>query len=227
VTENKTLKRRVRERMSKTGERYTSARRQVLAKSDALTPAPTVAPPASPPDEPLHGPTSRTWSDWVRVLDEWGARDRPHTEIARWLGDEMGVPPWWTQDITVRYEKHIGRRVLGQRGSTFSATATKTIAVAPDVARAAWVDEPARLAWLPDVRLAQRPNRVKIAARFDVNDADGRVIVSFEPKASGAKTLVAIEHEKLPDEAAAKRWTTFWRERLVALKAALEAGGAD
>jgi hypothetical protein len=231
VTENKTLKRRVRERMSKTGERYTAARRQVLgkAKSDAATsetPAAAAAVEQHPPGQPeeaLHGPTNRTWSEWVRVLDDWGARDRPHTEIARWLADEMGVPPWWTQDITVRYEKHIGRRVLGQRGSTFSATATKTIAVHPDAARAAWVDEPARHAWLPDVRLSQRPNRVKVAARFDVNDADGRLIVSFEPKAGGAKTLVAVEHEKLPDAAAAKRWTTFWRQRLIALKEVLEA----
>ncbi len=210
MTANKTLKRRVRERMSKTGERYTAARHQVVAKPIEVA-----------PDEPLHGPTNRTWSEWVAVLDGWGARDRAHAEIARWLGDEMGVPPWWTQDITVRYEKHIGRRVLGQRGSTFSATGTKTIAVAADVARAAWLDEAARAVWLPDVRLTLRPNRVEAVKRFDVNERDGRIIVSFNAKGE-ARTLVGIEHEKLADTATAERWTKFWRERLVVLKEHLE-----
>jgi len=217
VTENKSLKRRVRERMSKTGERYTSARRQLLAKSD-----PPVLPVTS--HEPPHGPTSNTLTEWFAVLDEWGARDRRHAEIARWLGAEKGVPPWWTQDITVRYERHIGRRVVGQRvDSTFSATGTKTIAVAPDVARAAWTDENVRRRWLPDVRLIQRPNRARAAARFDVNDGEGRLIVSFDPRGD-ERTMVAIEHEKLTDQAQTKRWSALWRERLKALKEMLEHG---
>jgi hypothetical protein len=145
----------------------------------------------------------------------------PHPDIVKWLAAEHDVPPWWTQDITVRYEKRIGRRVLGQRGSTFSATGTKTIAVAADVARAAWLDEAMRARWLPDVQLKLRPNKVDIAKRFDVNDGDGRVIVSFDPK-TDARTMVAIEHEKLPDAAAAKHWTTFWRARLTVLKELLE-----
>jgi hypothetical protein len=202
--------------MAKTGERYTAARRQVLDK--AAEPKP-----AAPP-EPLHGPTNRTWSEWVAVLDEWGARDKPHPDIARWLGESQGVPPWWTQDITVRYERHIGRRELGQRGATFSATGTKTINVPPAVARRAWEDARQRARWLPDVDLRQRPNRAKVAARFDVNDGEGRMVVSFDPRGE-SKVSVAIEHEKLPDAAAAARWTRLWRERLVALKELLEAAG--
>lgn len=217
MTENKSLKRRVRERMSKTGERYTAARRHIVAK-----PASDTAPPHPAPIEPLHGPTNRALPEWFALLDDWGARDRSHTDIARWLGEQHEVPPWWTQDITVRYERHIGRRVLGQRGSTFSATGTKTIGVAPDVARAAWTDERVRARWLPDVRLSQRPNRVRVAARFDVNDGEGRVVVSFDPKAE-SRTLVAIEHEKLPDQESAQRWSAFWRERLRVLKELLEA----
>lgn len=226
MTENNTLKRRVRARMAKTGERYTAARRQVLDKAPAgaspteVPPAATGAPATIPAtDEPLHGPTDRTWSQWVAILDEWGARDKPHPDIARWLGEKQGVPPWWTQDITVRYEKHIGRRVLGQRGSTFSATASKTINVADHTARAAWLDVGKRARWLPDVELKRRPNRVAIASRFDA--PEGRVIVSFDPRGP-AKVSVAIEHEKLPDAKAAARWTAFWRERLRHLKEMLE-----
>ena len=217
MTENKTFKRRVRERMSKTGERYTAARRQVVAKAQGAEPP---AAQATAP-EPLHGPTNRTWPEWVRLLDASGAREKPHPEIVKWLAAEHAVPAWWRQDITVRYEKHIGRRVLGQRGSTFSATGTKTMAVAAAVARAAWTDDAQRERWLPDVRLTQRPNRAKIAVRFDVNESDGCLMVSFDPRGD-FKTSVAIEHEKLPDARSAEGWTTFWRERLGVLKELLE-----
>ena len=39
MTTHKTLKRRVRARMDKTGERYTAARRNVTAAADAPSPA--------------------------------------------------------------------------------------------------------------------------------------------------------------------------------------------
>ena len=218
MTENKTFKRRVRERMSKTGERYTAARRLVVAKGLGAEPPDAQSASSS---EPPHGPTSKTWSEWVRLLDESGAPDKPHPEIVKWLTAEHDVPAWWRQDITVRYEKHIGRRVLGQRGSAFSATGTKTMAVPAAVARAAWTDDAQRARWLPDVRLTQRPNRARIAARFDVNESEGRVMVSFDPRGE-SKTSVAIEHEKLPTPEVAKHWTTFWRARLNDLKELLE-----
>lgn len=222
MTQNKSLKRRVRERMSKTGERYTAARQHVVDVDRAPVgePVPTNRPGApTAAGEPLHGPTDRTWPEWVAVLDEWGARDRSHTEIARWLNRDLGVDGWWSQDIAVRYEKHIGRRVLGQRGETFSATATKTIGVAVDAAREAWTDEALRARWLAGVELRQRPNRAKATLRFDADE--GRVVANFDARGE-SKVSVAVEHERLPDAAAAARWSGFWRERLTALKALLE-----
>lgn len=216
MTENKSLKRRVRERMSKTGERYTAARRQVLAR-------PALAPTAqsSPAPEALHGPTGRSLSAWFELLDRWGAAERAHPDIARWLNQEQGVDSWWSQDLTVRYEKHIGRRVLGQRGSTFSGTASRTIAVPASAAFAAWLDETERARWLPDIQLRVRTAKPHRTARFDVVDDEGRVVLTFDAKGD-SRTTLSIEHEKLPDAASARRWTTFWRERLTALKELLE-----
>jgi hypothetical protein len=42
------------------------------------------------------------------------------------------------------------------------------------------------------------------------------VIVGFTPKGE-AKSQVAIQHEKLPDEATATRMKAYWAERLEAL----------
>ena len=96
MTENKSLKRRVRQRMSKTGERYTAARRQVLARAEpanAVAPSSAKRPPADggPSDELYLERTGRPWEQWVEMLDAWGAQDRPHPDIVRWLMSEHSV----------------------------------------------------------------------------------------------------------------------------------------
>jgi hypothetical protein len=205
--------------MAKTGERYTAARRQVLAKAAEPTPNVDLTPPSH---QPLHGPTDRPLEAWFALLEGRGARDWKHRDIAVFLSVE-GVPPWWTQDITVRYEKHIGRRVLGQRGKTFSATATKTISASVDAAFDAWLSDEQRRQWLPSTKLQLRTSKKGKypSARFDVGSDDGRLMVSFDAKGE-SRTVVAIEHSKLPDDASRKQWATFWRERLTALKEQLE-----
>ena len=92
---------------------------------------------------------------------------------------------------------------------------------------AAWLDEGARARWLSDdvvlhLRSARTAPSVRYkTARFDVNDGEGRIIVSFDPKGD-SKTAIAIEHEKLPDAETAAQWKIIWRTQLGALKALLE-----
>jgi hypothetical protein len=47
------------------------------------------------------------------------------------------------------------------------------------------------------------------------------VVVGFAPKGT-SRSLVAVQHERLPDARAADRARTFWRERMTALKTMLE-----
>ncbi len=226
VTERKTLKRRIRARMSKTGERYTAARRQVLAKSPG-TPtesprAPKSQPPGRRPDELVRARTGRGWDEWFEILTGWGAADRPHREIARWLNAEQGVDGWWSQEVTVGYEQAIGRRVPLQRGAgSFAATATRTIRVPVERLHEAVVDEAVRERWLPGASLRPRPTRAGKAARFDWEDGASRLVFWFEA-AGEARSRVALEHERLPDAAAAREMKAFWRERLTELKRLLE-----
>jgi hypothetical protein len=49
--------------------------------------------------------TGHGWDHWFGLLDEWGGAAHPHKEIARWLMDEQGVAGWWSQSITVGYER--------------------------------------------------------------------------------------------------------------------------
>ena len=236
MTDQKSLKRRVRARMTKTGERYTAARRNLLAKppaddADASATAPTTEPDAAPAgnfrgnrpmsDDLVPARTGRPWEEWYEILQSWGAIDRSHAEIARWLAEEHGVSGWWAQELTVRYEVASGRRKPGQRPDGFSITSTKTVAVPVERLFDALVDEGVRAKWLPvdGIRLrTATPNR---SARFDWPTGEQRLVMGFEAKGE-AKSTVALEHSRIPDEAAAEREKALWRQRLAELKRLLE-----
>jgi hypothetical protein len=237
----KTLKRRVRTRMTKTGESYTAARRQVLRKSEAV-PAPVKSLETAPPtgtapgdaapagnepsvsDAAIRRATGRSHDEWFAILDGWGATGRRHTEIARWLRDTQGVDGWWSQSITVDYERARGMRERHQMSDGFTVGATRTIAVDADRLLAAFTRVPTRKRWLPGVALRQRPTRAALTARFDWPDPPSRVVVGIVPKGPG-KSVVAVQHEQLPDAAIAETFKGAWRVHLGSLKAFLEGPG--
>jgi hypothetical protein len=244
VTDQKSLKRRVRARMTKTGERYTAARRNLLKEpppdvtaAAAAEPATEAASqPAAPPeaapagnfrgnrpmsDEILPARTGRAWDEWYGILQAAGATDWPHPEIARWLVTEHSVNGWWAQELTVRFEHAIGRRQPGQRSDGFSATATKTVAVPVERLFDAFVDDATRARWLPADGIRLRTATPYRSARFDWVGGTQRLAIGFESKGE-AKSTVSIEHMKLPDGAAVEREKPLWRERLAELKRLLE-----
>ncbi|MEW2147575.1 DUF4287 domain-containing protein, partial [Micromonospora vinacea] len=154
MTTQRSFKARVRTRMAKTGESYTTARRHLLnraaerasASTAAAPPGqaePTAAPPgqAEPPaapsvsaaaaqteriaDDLIRARTGRGWAEWFALLDAASATGWTHTRIARHLSTEHEVAGWWAQTITVGYEQARGLRAPGQRrGGGFEASAS-------------------------------------------------------------------------------------------------------
>ena len=173
-------------------------------------------------EEAIRDRTGRGWDDWFSVLDEWGAVDRPHPEIASWLMAEQGVSGWDAQSITVSYERARGLRAVGEKADGFAITAAKTIAVPAERVFDAWVDPEIRRQWLPDAELGERTSARPKGARFDFGDGSTRVVMSVESKGDSKSTL-SLSHEKLPDAGEADRMKAYWRERVVALKELLEA----
>ncbi len=55
-------------------------------------------------DEAIRQGSGKTWAEWVEILDTWGAADKQHKEIARYVSD-LGVDGWWAQGVTVGYER--------------------------------------------------------------------------------------------------------------------------
>ena len=204
----KTFKHRVRTRMAKTGESYTAARRHLLSKT-ASAPSAEVLETAqlveAVPDDArgvsessMIRATGHDHAKWFRSLDAWDATAHTHTEIARWLGEVHGVPPWWTQSITVAYERARGMRTRHQMADGFSVSVTRTIAVAPAAVLEAFTDPTHRASWLGEAVVTPRPTRARLTARFDWADPVSRVVVTVAAKDDG-RSLLAVAHERLPD----------------------------
>jgi hypothetical protein len=225
MTKQRTFKRRVRERMAKTGESYTAARRMLIAEGERPDGvAATFEPPVA--DERVLEATGRGWQGWLELLDRWGAAGRSHTEIARWLREERGVDGWYAQSITVGYERARGLRAPGQRPDGFAVGASRTVAVPVERLFEAFTDEALRERWLPGADLRVRTATAPRTARYDWEDGSTRVIVGFDA-AGDAKSRVALSHERLPDADTAEEMKSWWRERLTELKAGLENGELD
>jgi hypothetical protein len=218
MTRQKSFKRLVRSRMEKTGESYAAARAALLTAEE---PKATEGPALTMSDEAIRRRTGRGWEEWFDLLDEWGAADRPHREIARWVAQEHGVDGWGAQAVTVSYERARGLRAVGEHADGFAITASKTVAVRVDRLYEAFVDESLRERWLPGVELHERTSVKPRSARFDWGGGETRVIVSFTEKGE-EKSAVALQHERLADAAEAERMKAYWRGRVAALKEVLE-----
>jgi uncharacterized protein DUF4287 len=218
MTRQKSFKRLVRARMEKTGESYAAARASLLASED---PKATEGPALSMSDEAIHRKTGRGWEAWFDLLDEWGAAERSHQDVVRWLGEEHGTTGWGAQAVTVNYERARKLRAVGEHSDGFAITASKTVAVPVGRLYEAFVDESLRKRWLPKGKLRQRTASKPKSARFDWGDGESRVNVGFTAKGA-TKSAVALQHERLADAKEAERMKTLWRGRIAALKEMLE-----
>jgi uncharacterized protein YndB with AHSA1/START domain len=212
MPKQKDLKRLVRARMQKTGEAYTAARLHVVKPTE---PEPDYAQIAGLSDDSVSNATGRTWVEWVRLLDAERAAEKPHGEITACVASH-GTPSWWTQMVTVGYERIRGLRAIGQRrDGGYTATKSRTFPVPVETLFEAFAKARTRAKWLPvkvTVRSSTAPKSMRMAW------ADGTVVlVGFLGKGE-AKSAVAIEHQKLADKATADAMKATWSEYLDRLR---------
>jgi uncharacterized protein YndB with AHSA1/START domain len=212
----KDLKRLVRTRMKKTGEAYTAARVHVLR--DRTPPVIDYAERAGMADARVREKTGRSWAEWVGVLDAAHASDKPHAEIAKYVSS-LGTPDWWTQMVTVGYERIRGLREKSQRrGGGYEAGKSRTFAVPIATLYKAFLSPRIRRRWLP-VKLTVRtaiPNK-SLRVTWD----DGSIVVlAFTARRRERSTVTAV-HQKLADRAAVARIKSEWAAAFDRLAAVL------
>lgn len=250
MTRARALKQTIRARAAKTGERYTTARRHVLASLTIAKPARSEPPIATPPpaatktrtkgmsDEAFRKRTGHGLDHWFAILDKFGGIEKGHTASARYLNEEHGVDGWYAQGITVQYERARGVRAANQRTNGAYEVSVSKVLTATTGAVVKWLsDARLRRRWTGDIdtKLADA-----LAASLDGAGAKGIVVradglgrhrykwgkttvqLYLTPKPGGKVTFVAT-HMKLADAEAVETSRAQWRAVGNALAKALSA----
>jgi len=216
---DKDLKRLVRTRMQKTGEAYTAARAQILSKPRRKTspaPTPDYAELAGTSDGTIKQKTGCTWERWVKALDHHGAEKMSHRDIARLVNTTYKIDGWWSQTVTVGYERIKGLRAKGQRrDGSYEVNKSRTFGVPVATLYDAWAEPRLRGRWLDGesvkVRTATRPKSMRLGW------SDGTIVVVGFIAKGASRSAVSLVHTKLQDKEAATRLKEYWSERLDAL----------
>lgn len=230
MTRHESFKRRVRERMEKTGERYGAARRALLGGLAAAVderPTSGTAPRRNRVAEPevdddaIRRATGRDWDEWCDLIDAWPGEDRGHRAIAAHVAEVYGVVGWWGQGVALGYERITGRRRVNQMADgTFSAGKSRTVTIDVDALRAAIVDDADRVELFPglETRLRSKPTSKALRVGVAIDDEPvGSVLFSFVPK-PGGRASITVTHDGLPDPAAVERWKAYWADWLAAIE---------
>jgi uncharacterized protein YndB with AHSA1/START domain len=150
------------------------------------------------------------------VLDHAGADSWSHRAIADHVHTTYKVPSWWTQMVTVGYERIKGLREKGQRREgAYEAGKSRTFAAPAAVVYRAFADGRVRRKWLPGVNATVRKGTPGKSVRMTWDDGTS-VEVWLTPKGR-AKTSASVQHRKLAGKEDADRRRRYWNERLTAL----------
>jgi hypothetical protein len=244
MTRQQTFKRRVRDRMAKTGESYTTARRQLLASAGDLfdepredSSAPTTAAPPSAAQRArrqllerrrawVGEATGRQMDEWIRLLDQAGARDLTHNQIWRWLAEAGEVADGSLREaITITYEQEIGRREMGQScEGDYPASVSRPLKATVDEVLQRWLELIGGTRSFNGAKLVAEPS-VSATEKFRYWRAkltDGtRVTVTIWRMPDGRASL-GIQQRAFPDRASADASKAYWKQFLAPLTAGLD-----
>lgn len=161
--------------------------------------------------------TGITWDDWTKELDQDGARQLSHADLAKTvyakLEGKVESPGWWAQGITVAYEQHIGKRVPGQLANgLFEMAVSKTIEVSRSELFASvitWFKQQGKLAGrdYSKPRSSETPKRSNWRCDF----ADGSKFAATVEEA-GDKSKLVLSHTAIPSKQESDEWKQYWRK---------------
>src|SRR5262245_43181558 len=195
-------------------------------------------------DDAVKRATGKAWAHWFAALDALGAAVN-HTERARHLREEHGVPPWWSQMVTVEYERARGHRVANQRSDgVFEVNVERTVPVGVADAYDAWADRKRIGTWFStnvtqDVRVGgtyrngdgdrgtflavDAPRRLRFSWDNPEHAPGSITEVTFRAKGRNA-TAVRVTHTRLPSQKAVDGMRRGWTWALTSLRSYLATG---
>jgi uncharacterized protein YndB with AHSA1/START domain len=168
-------------------------------------------------DAAVKAKTGKVWKEWFQILDEAGAKKMPHKEIAKYLSTEQNVGPWWSQMVTVTYEQARGLRDVHEKPEGYEISVSRTVNASLSKLYQAVANQKRRSTWLEEDGLVVRSKTPNKTLRLTWKDKKGSVEIAFSAKGD-QKSLIVVQHRKLPDAKAAARMKTYWSKALDRLR---------
>ena len=156
--------------------------------------------------------TGKGWAEWIAILDQAGAKEMAHKDIAIYLAEKQSVPDWWCQMVTVGYEQARGLRGKHQKPEGYQISRSKTLSSPAAMLYAAWADKRKRTRWLKEA-LTIRTATPDKSLRILWGDGKTNLDVNFYPKGEG-KCQVVVQHSKIANAKAAEKLKAYWTEAL-------------
>ncbi len=240
MTTDKKLKKQIRERAKRTGESYATARRQTLAKRarEQAEPLPSGAQKTTRQagatgavsDAKCNERTGHGLAHWYAVLDAFDAAKKGHTAAARYLREEHAVSAWYSQGITVAYERERGLRAVNQTSKGYGVSISRVLPVPFKQALIQLTQARQRARWrkAAGTALASLENDMLGAASKPMNRKPDRVWWSWSDARGRCElTLVDTQNERsrvvvrrsnMPQHADVEQQRAAWRQLLDALR---------
>jgi uncharacterized protein YndB with AHSA1/START domain len=190
-------------------------------------------------NEAVERASGRTWEEWISILNDRGAYELTHKQIAAMLGESGLVDdPWWAQMVTVGYEYAIERRTVGRTAEAgFQVGVQRTLPIDAETLWNVLATADGQRMWLGDVKdavpfekgvryetldgISGEIRSVAMGTRLRLTwrrlqDAEPTTLQFYiTPKQS--RSALQFHHEKLRDAGHREEMKVHWQEVLKAL----------
>jgi uncharacterized protein YdhG (YjbR/CyaY superfamily) len=168
-------------------------------------------------DEAVEKATGKGWNEWFTILKQKTDESFSHKEIAKLLMDQYQVDGWWAQSITVEYERHLGKRQIGQvEDGTFQTAVSKTLPGDLDQVFSLWLNTARDVKEFNSIPLAGEPSISKTEKwrYWRVDLADGSRVTITVGKKTDEKSILTFSNEKLKNQDAIEHWKAYWKDNI-------------
>ncbi len=171
-------------------------------------------------DAAVKAKTGKDWPTWFGLLDRAGAAKLEHKAIATLLATKHAVPGWWSQNITVEYERARGLRERHEVAGGFAVAVTKTIATSLSALYEATADTARRKKWFPKgaFKLSSQTKDKYFRGAWK---GHARLEIGFYARSAG-KAQIALQVRKLPKKTDVEIERAEWKAALAKLQGMLE-----
>jgi len=172
-------------------------------------------------DKAVKESTGKTWKEWFFLLNQDGSKKMEHKDIAKLLSFKYKLTPWWSQMVTVQYERDVKGRKQHQTAEGFQVSKSITLPFSITKIYNAINSPLKRIVWLKDPAITITKSTKDKSIRGKWIDKKTNIEFQFYSKDKN-KTQLAVQQSKIKLAIEAERMKKYWGEQLSNLKKYLE-----